>query len=71
MIFRFTGLQSGTRADQIENFMIKLNEVSYEFRKESPSTWLEALHLLKIYLSRIDESKEKKVIFIDEFSWVD
>ena len=71
IVFGFTGMQSGTRADQIENFMIKLNEVSYEFRKEKPSTWLEALHLLKVFLSRIEESEEKKVIFIDEFPWVD
>ena len=71
IIFSFTGLQTGTRADQIENFMLKLNEVSYEFRKEKPKSWLEALHLLKIFLTRQKETDNKMVIFIDEFPWVD
>ena len=70
--FSFTGLSTGKRADQIKNFMLKLNEVTNEFKKEKqPTDWLEAFSYLKTFLKGIKESKKKKVIFIDEFPWVD
>lgn len=70
--FSFTGLSSGKRADQIKNFLLKLGEVSDEFTQEKqPGDWLEAFSYLKRFLNGIKESKRKKVIFIDEFPWVD
>ncbi len=70
--FSFTGLSTGKRADQIKNFILKLNEVTNEFKKEKqPTDWLEAFSYLKTFLKGIKESKKKKVIFIDEFPWVD
>lgn len=70
--FSFTGLSRGKRADQIKNFILKLNDVTDEFTKEKqPADWLEAFNYLKIFLKGIKESKKKKVIFIDEFPWVD
>jgi AAA+ ATPase superfamily predicted ATPase len=70
--YSFTGLSTGKRADQIKNFILKLNEVTDEFKKEKqPADWLEAFSYLKTFLKRIKESKKKKVIFIDEFPWVD
>jgi hypothetical protein len=52
--------------------MFKLNEVTNEFKNEKqPTDWLEAFNYLKIYFKGIKESKKKKVIFIDEFPWVD
>jgi len=70
--FSFTGLSTGKKADQIKNFTLKLNEVTNEFKKEKqPTDWLEAFSYLKTFLKRIKESKKKKVIFIDEFPWVD
>ena len=70
--FSFTGLSSGKRADQIKNFMLKLNEVTPLFKDEKqPVDWLEAFNCLKIYLKSKKETKKKKVIFIDEFPWVD
>ena len=72
IIFSFTGLSIGKRADQIKNFMLKLNEVTDIFKNEKePADWLEALSYLKIFLKGIKETKKKKVIFIDEFPWVD
>jgi AAA+ ATPase superfamily predicted ATPase len=72
ILFSFTGLSSGKRADQIKNFMLKLNEVTDMFvKKDYPSDWLEAFNCLKTYLKSIKETKKKKVIFIDEFPWVD
>lgn len=70
--FSFTGLSNGSKSEQIKNFMLKLNEITDEFKHEKlPSDWLEAFNYLKIYLKSIKESKKKKVIFIDEFPWVD
>ena len=70
--FSFTGLSTGKRAVQIKNFMLKLNEVTDVFTKEKePSDWLEAFSYLKVFLKGVKESKKKKVVFIDEFPWVD
>jgi hypothetical protein len=71
MIFSFSGLKSGTRSDQIENFLLQLNDYAQEFENEQPENWLQAFHLLKHYLKNIKQTKKKKVIFIDEFPWVD
>lgn len=70
--FSFTGLSIGKRSDQIKNFMLKLKEITRDFDKEKqPADWLEAFSYLKRYLKGIKESSKKKVIFIDEFPWVD
>lgn len=70
-IFRFSGLRNGTRHEQLENFMIELKEKTTKFDQEEPENWLQAFHILKKYLKKIRQSKKKKVIFIDEFPWVD
>lgn len=71
IIFGFTGLSEENRTAQIKNFFLKLNEVTDKFSKQKqPADWLEAFHLLKIFLKG-KRSKKKKVIFIDEFPWVD
>lgn len=72
IIFSFTGLSTGNRKDQIKNFTLKLNEVTNIFNKEKQAKdWLEAFSYLKIFLQEIKQSKKKKVLFIDEFPWVD
>ncbi len=70
LTFSFTGLSKGKRADQIKNFMLKLSEVTEGVEKE-PTDWLEAFSYLKSFLKGIRQTKKKKVIFIDEFPWVD
>ena len=41
--FSFTDLSSGNRADQIKNFMLKVNDVTSDFKNEKePADWLEA-----------------------------
>ena len=70
--FGFTGLEVGDMADQIENFMIKLNEFTNDqYKDETPKSWLATFALLKKYLKTFNETKTKKVIFIDEFPWAD
>lgn len=72
IIFSFIGLNDETRPAQIENFMLKLNEVSTQFKDEElPDSWLQAFSYLRKHLKGIRETKKKKVIFIDEFPWAD
>jgi AAA+ ATPase superfamily predicted ATPase len=70
-IFSFSGLRTATRSDQIENFMIELRGVSGKYNDKQPENWLQAFELLKQYLKGIRKTKKKKVIFVDEFPWVD
>ncbi len=71
MIFNITGIKNGTLTEQLNNFSISLMEYTFEFRNEDPKNWIEAFGLLKQYLKRIEETDEKKVIFFDEFPWID
>lgn len=71
IIFSFSGLRNGVRPDQIENFMLELREFSGKFKDEKPENWLQAFNLLKQYLKGLKQTQKKKVIFIDEFPWVD
>lgn len=72
IVFSFTGLNGENRPEQIENFMLKLAEVTDRFtREELPANWLQAFSKLKQHLSSIRKSKKKKVLFIDEFPWAD
>lgn len=71
IIFSFSGLRNGTRPEQIENFMLELRELSGQYEDEKPENWLQVFAVLKRYLKGLRPSKKKKVIFIDEFPWVD
>lgn len=72
IIFSFTGLSSGNKSEQIKNFMLKLHEITPQFiNHKQPKDWLEAFSLLKQYLKELKITKKKKVIFIDEFPWID
>ena len=71
ILFSFSGLRNGARPDQLENFMLELNSVTDRFKNQKPDNWLQAFHFLRTYLKGIRQSQRKKVIFIDEFPWVD
>ena len=72
IIFSFIGLSAENKSNQIKNFVLKLNEFTDKLKNEPlPKDWLEAFSLLKKYLKTIKEGKKKKVIFIDEFPWID
>ncbi len=71
IVFSFSGLRNGTRPDQLENFMLELQDLTNEFKDEEPENWLQAFNLLKRYFKGVKQTKKKKVIFIDEFPWVD
>ena len=60
IIFSFSGLRNGRRKEQIENFMIELNERLDIADNENPDNWLQAFHLLKKYLMGIKQTQRKK-----------
>ena len=58
--FSFSGLRNGTRPDQIENFMIELQNVSGKFQREKPKNWLQAFNILKNILVALEKQKKRK-----------
>lgn len=68
IIFELTGLQSGTMPDQLAKFHRVLSGLGG--KGERPSSWLDAFTQLGQYIDGKRSSK-KKVIFIDEFPWLD
>jgi len=68
-IFEVTGLSNGSLSDQLENFTKELGIRTNDSSIKTPRKWLEAFTLLEQYISRLS-SKNKKVVFIDEFPWI-
>lgn len=69
IVFEVSGLADGSMPDQIENFHKALSKVSKKAKGDS-SQWLAIFTELENYLDTI-RSKKKKVVFIDEFPWMD
>ncbi len=67
--FQLTGLANATTAQQLLNFDLQIKRVSTK-EYESSKNWIEAFYTLIDYLESID-TKNKKVIFIDELPWLD
>jgi uncharacterized protein len=68
--FEFTGILHATKQEQINAFVNKISEYSGKTYSVKPKNWIEALDLLKQYLST-KKKKSKKLIFIDELPWLD
>lgn len=66
--FEFSGVYRSGRANQLKNFYLKLSLVYPKTTK--PKDWLEAFHQLSLFINSL-RTKKKKVIFIDEFPWLD
>lgn len=72
MVFKFTGTQHGSTENQLEKFAQKLSEFDNNFTQfRTPNNWSEAFELLKQYILKLRKRKKKKVLFIDEFPWID
>ena len=67
-VFDLAGLAKGSLKKQLLNFSFALKHVSYQ-EFPIPNSWLEAFEQLISYLKTCD--KKRKVIFIDEISWLD
>ena len=66
--FQHAGLSEGTMKDQLFAFTSSLKDAGCK-TTDIPKNWLEAFELLKDVVRQSDE--KKKVIFIDELSWMD
>ena len=66
--FEISGIHNGTLKQQLYNFHLTLTAKSGGYKK--PGNWIEAFHQLGQYFDSTI-SKKKKVIFIDEFPWLD
>lgn len=66
--FQHAGLSEGGLSDQIFAFSSSIRDAGVECSRK-PKNWLEAFEYLKEVVRR--SSEKKKVIFIDELSWMD
>lgn len=66
--FQHAGLSEGGMKGQIFAFVSSLKDAGYEVKKQ-PKNWLEAFEYLKDLIRK--SSEKKKIIFIDELSWMD
>ena len=66
--FQHAGYANGNKEEELFGFCASLREYGFaDFEK--PTNWLEAFEILKDLIRR--SSDEKKLIFIDELSWLD
>jgi uncharacterized protein len=69
--FELTGLQNGTKNEQLQNFVFSLTKYFPDYPlKSKPTSWLEAFHFLTLALESL-KKQEKLVVFIDELPWLD
>lgn len=66
--FEINGMHRATLKDQLRNFHITL--AAHRKNLAEPVDWLEAFQQLGTYIASL-RGKRKKVIFIDEFPWLD
>lgn len=69
IVFSFSGLINAKLKTQLENFHILLGKKTRQ-KFEQPKSWISAFYQLQEYLEN-QKSKKKKVVFIDEFPWLD
>jgi uncharacterized protein len=68
--FEITGIQNRPMSEQLANFASKLAECTGAQRSfKPPTTWLEALYELKIYLQS-KKKRRKRIVFFDELPWL-
>lgn len=63
------GIEKGSQAIQIQSFSAKFLEKLDLPHIQSPKEWRAALDLMTLYL-KTNKSKDKKIIFLDEFQWL-
>ncbi len=65
-----TGVYKASKQTQIRAFVKKINKLISNNEKKQVNHWDEAFSLVGNYIETIP-AKEKKVIFLDEFPWLD
>lgn len=69
LAFEFTGTHHATLNEQLENFSLALTRASKSLPLATPPNWINAFSLLIDYLTPLIK-KQRKVIFFDEFPWI-
>ena len=68
--FEFTGVHNASMQEQLESFSLALKKaIESPVDIAVPKTWAAAFHLLENFLTPII-TKQKAVIFFDEFPWI-
>jgi len=68
--FTFIGTKDGSKENQLKKFSEQLNKYSgSQLPIQVPKSWDEAFSQLSIILTT--KGKKKKIIFLDEFPWID
>lgn len=70
MYFQFTGKFESPKDVQIERFLMEVGEQLNYIKIAPVKTWFNAFDILKKIILKA-RSKKKKVIFLDEFPWMD
>ena len=66
--FEFSGINNASLKQQLLNFHLTISEKKANF--PIAAGWIEAFHQLRQYFDT-QKTRKKKVIFIDEFPWLD
>lgn len=70
LLFDVTGLHNAPLNEQLDNFVYQITRLSkFRFPIAPPKNWLRAFMLLIDFLETFD-FEEKKVVFLDELSWL-
>lgn len=69
IVFEVVGLSKGSMKEQLDNFCKQLYSKNKGRKNELVYKWQDAFTQLERYIDSI-KSKQKKVIFIDEFPWI-
>ncbi len=70
LAFEFSGIHNASLNQQLENFTNTLSKVVGNLPLAKPANWLQAFNMLINYLTPLIQN-ERKVIFFDEFPWID
>ena len=71
ILLEWSGLHHGSLNDQLENFAeVLAKKMRRSPKRMKPNSWLQAFFTLQDYIDGLG-LKEKAVIFIDEFPWLD
>jgi uncharacterized protein len=71
IVFSFTGTKGASMKNQLKKFMNQLNAVNkFKIDFDEVKNWTDAFDNLNKYISKLKPSKEKHVVFLDEFPWI-
>ena len=68
--FSHTGLYQLSRKEQLKGFFGSLLRAGLPDDFSAPANWMEAFNLLEVLIDQ-DQKGQKKILFLDEISWMD